>query len=217
MKTHSGYNSQSPYPHGGFSHLQRRGWATVPALLMLGVIASITAGMASVSWTNVRSANAMIAISRAQSSAESGLSFGARRLQSVVNRFVIDQGVIDADLADKLWLGTWSDDDGLITVLSPDAYVITTPTGIGIVHELLDVFDEVDLHSVDRVPEDTELPALTDGGYRIDLKPIALDLNPTGPIFRLRFELVSGDTRILVRSVGEAEWNIKNNLHGIRP
>ena len=204
MKTHSGYNSQSPYPHGGFSHLQRRGWATVPALLMLGVIASITAGMASVSWTNVRSANAMIAISRAQSSAESGLSFGARRLQSVVNRFVIDQGVIDADLADKLWLGTWSDDDGLITVLSPDAYVITTPTGIGIAHELLDVFDEVDLHSVDRVPEDTELPALTDGGYRIDLKPIALDLNPTGPIFRLRFELVSGETKIKITSTGES-------------
>ncbi|MDP6693224.1 MAG: hypothetical protein QF444_02770, partial [Phycisphaerales bacterium] len=72
----------------------RRGWATVPALLMLGIIASITAGMASVAWTNVRSSNSMIAIARAQSAAESGLSFGARRLQSVVNLYVIDRGVV---------------------------------------------------------------------------------------------------------------------------
>jgi len=48
----------------------RNGWATVPALLMLTVIASISAGMASVSWTNVRSAQAMIGIAKAQSAAE---------------------------------------------------------------------------------------------------------------------------------------------------
>ena len=102
----------------------RTAWATVPAMLMLGIIASITAGIASVSLTNLRSANAMIAISRAQSAAESGLSFGARRLQSEVNRFVIDRGVIDYDLAEKLWLGTWTELDGSITVLDPTDYVI---------------------------------------------------------------------------------------------
>jgi len=171
---------------------------------MLGVIASITAGIANVSWTNVRSANAMIAISRAQSAAESGMSFGARRLQSVVNRFVIDQGVIDIDLADKLWLGTWTAGDGLITVTPPNAYVITSPTGVGIVHELFDVFDEVDLHSVERVSEDALLPALTSGGYELELKPVALDSDSDGSIFRLRYELVSGDTKIQITSIGES-------------
>ena len=66
--------------------IKRYGWATVPALLMLTVIASITAGMASVSWTNVRSATAIIAIANAQSAAESGLSFGSQRLLDEVNR-----------------------------------------------------------------------------------------------------------------------------------
>ena len=88
-------------------HAQTRsGWATVPALLMLTLIASITAGMASVSYTNVRSAQAMIGIAMAQSAAESGLSFGSIRLLHEVNRFVIDRGVIDSDLAEKLWKGT---------------------------------------------------------------------------------------------------------------
>jgi hypothetical protein len=183
---------------------QRRGWATVPALLMLGVIASVTASMASVSWTNVRSANAMIAISRAQSTAESGLSFGARRLQSVVNRFVIDQGVINTELADKLWLGTWTNSDGLITVFPPEEYVITSPTGIGIVHELFDAFDEVDVHSVERVAEDALLPMLTSGGYHLELKPIALDLDPDGSVFRLHYELLNGETKIQITSTGES-------------
>ena len=75
--------------------VKRFGWATVPALLMITVIASITAGMASVSWTNVRSAKAMIAIAKAQSAAESGLSFGSVRLLDEVNRYVIDRGVIE--------------------------------------------------------------------------------------------------------------------------
>jgi len=189
---------------GGLRSRQRRGWATIPALLMLGVIASITAGMASVSWTNLQSANAMIAISRAQSAAESGLSFGARRLQSVVNRFIIDQGVIDADLSDKLWLGTWTSGDGLITVLPSDDYVITSPTGIGIVHELYDVSDEIDLHSVERVVEDALLPMLTNGEYHLELKPVALDSDPDGSIFRLSYELLSGQTKIQITSIGES-------------
>ena len=187
-----------------YPEIQRRGWATVPALLMLGVIASITAGMASVSWTNVRSANAMIAISRAQSAAESGLTFGANRLQGVVNRFIVDQGVIDASLADKLWLGTWSESDGLITVLLPDTYSISSPTGVGIVHELFDVFDEIDSHSVERTAGDELLPNLTSGGYQLELKPVALDQNPDGSIFRLRYELLSAESKIQITSTGES-------------
>lgn len=182
----------------------RRGWATVPALLMLGIIASITAGMASVAWTNVRSSNSMIAIARAQSAAESGLSFGARRLQSVVNLFVIDRGVVDADLADKLWRGSWTSEDGLITVLPSIGYVISSPTGTGIVHSLFDIFDEVDEHAVERSEGDEFLPKVSNT-FVLDLKPIALDADPEGAIFRLRYELINKDTKVKVTSIGESD------------
>ncbi|MDP7009386.1 MAG: hypothetical protein QGI78_07435 [Phycisphaerales bacterium] len=181
------------------------GWATVPAILMLGVISAITAGIASVSWTNVQSANAMIAIARAQSAAESGLAFAARRLQSESSRYVIDQGVIGSDLADKLWHGTWTGADGIITILPPEDYTITSSTGLGIVHALFDVFDEVDLHCVERVSGDALLPALTNGDSHLELKPIALDANSNGAIFRLSYELLSGSSTIEITSTGESD------------
>ena len=189
----------------------RTAWATVPAMLMLGIIASITAGIASVSLTNLRSANAMIAISRAQSAAESGLSFGARRLQSEVNRFVIDRGVIDYDLAEKLWLGTWTELDGSITVLDPTDYVIPSPSGSGIVHALFDVFDQVDEHAVERVQGDELLPLLSNNDQHIELKPIAIDVDLEGSIFRLSYELLSDQSKIKITSVGESK-GIKRSI-----
>ena len=136
----------------------KRGWATVPALIMLTVIASITAGMASVSWTNVRSAQAMIGIAKAQSAAESGLAFGSIRLLDEVNRFIIDRGVVDSDLAEKLWKGTWTPLDGIITVSPASTYTVGSPTGSGIVHCLQDVYEQIDLHAIEIEVDDSLLP-----------------------------------------------------------
>ncbi len=182
----------------------RYGWATVPALIMLTVIASITAGMASVSWTNVRSAKAMIAIAKAQSAAESGLSFASIRLLDEVNRYVVDRGVIDSDLAEKLWRGTWTPADGLITVVPADDYVVGSPSGVGIVHILKDVYTQVDAHSIEVTSEDALLPIIGATDYKLELKPIALDSSGTY-YFRLSYELLSNDTRILITSIGEAD------------
>ncbi len=182
---------------------KRYGWATVPALLMLTVIASVTAGIASVSWTNVRSANAMIAIAKAQSAAESGLSFGSIRLLDEVNRYVIDRGVIDSDLAQKLWRGTWTGADGQIVVAPASHYVVGAPSGSGIVHSLQDVFEQVDAHWFEETPEDALLPTINATDYQLDVKPIALD-STQDTFFRLSYKLLAGGTRILVTSVGEA-------------
>ena len=181
----------------------RRGWATVPALLMITVITSITAGMASVSWTNVRSANAMIAIAKAQSAAESGLSFGSIRLLDEVNRYVIDRGVIDSDLAEKLWQGTWTGADGQIVVAPPADYVVGASSGSGIIYSLQDVFEQVDLHAIEVTAEDALLPTI-DAEYKLEVKPIALD-GSEETYFRLSYELLSNETRILVTSIGEAD------------
>jgi len=182
----------------------RHGWATVPALLMLAVIASITAAMASVSWTNVRSAQAQIALARAQSVAESGLLFGSRRLQEEVNRFIVDRGLIDADLAEKLWRGTWTSSDGQVLVLPANEYVVSSPSGTGIVHNLQDVFNQIDTHWIEVTPEDALLPILSENEHTLELKPITLD-NSGALIFRLTYQLLDGDTRILVSSTGEAD------------
>jgi len=184
--------------------VKRSGWATVPALVMLTVIASVTAGMASVSWTSVRSAQAMIGIARAQSAAESGLSFGSIRLLDTVNRYVIDRGVVTNDLAEKLWRGTWTSSDGQIFVVSPDEYVVGSPSGVGIVHSLHDVFGQVDTHWIEVTSEDILLPTINVKNYSLEVKPIALDATEKS-FFRLSYELLEDDTRILVTSVGEAD------------
>ncbi len=178
------------------------GWATVPALIMLTVIASITAGIASVSWTNVRSAEAMIGIAKAQSAAESGLSFGSIRLLDEVNRFVIDRGVVDSDLADKLWRGIWTGADGIISVSPPNGYTVSSPTGSGIVHCLHDVFDQVDTHWIEVLPTDTLLPVLTNSDYLLEVKPISIESSEES-YFRLKYELIQNTTRVLITSTGE--------------
>jgi len=183
--------------------IKRYGWATVPALLMLTVIASITAGMASVSWTNVRSATAMIAIAKAQSAAESGLSFGSQRLLDEVNRYVIDRGVIDSDLAEKLWRGTWTAADGQITILPSNNYTLGASTGSGIVHTLQDVFEQVDSHWLNVTADDAALPMINSTTFKLYLKPIDLD-GTEDSHFRLSYELLQNDTRILITSVGVA-------------
>ena len=181
---------------------RRRGWATVPALLMLTVIASITAGMASVSFTNVRSAQAMVGIAMAQSAAESGLSFGSIRLLNEVNRFIIDRGVIDSDLAEKIWKGTWTSADGIITVSPPSGYAVAVPTGSGVVYCLKDVFEQVDSHWIEVHASDSLLPMLSSSDYVLNLKPVSIDASE-GTYFRLQYKLIENTTRILITSVGE--------------
>ncbi len=180
----------------------RRGWATIPALLMLTVIASVTAGIAGVSWSNVRSAQSMTAIAKAQSAAESGLTFASQRLLSEVNRYIIDQGEIDVDLAERLWKGTWTAADGFISVQPPSDYVMGAPSGNGIVHKLFDVYDQIDNHSVELEVDDALLPLLRNNDFRLELKPVEMDDDAT---FRIAYELIEGDTAVVITSEGESE------------
>ena len=181
---------------------KRRGWATIPSLLMLTVIASVTAGIASVSWSNVQSAQSMISIAKSQSAAESGLTFASQRLLSEVNRYIIDQGEIDVDLAEKLWKGTWTAADGYITVQLPSDYVVGVPSGNGIVHKLYDLYDQVDNHAVEIETDDALLPLLRNNDFRLELKPIEMDDDTT---FRISYELIEGDTSVVITSEGESE------------
>ncbi len=84
---------------------RRRGVVSVLSMMFLILFGSLAAAMAVVSQGNLRTAAAHLHVSRAMSSADTGLDQAERRLELAVTRFVIDRGEIDADLGQRLWLG----------------------------------------------------------------------------------------------------------------
>ena len=116
----------------------RRGVASVLAMMFLMIFSSLAAVMAILAQGNVQTAHSSLRISRALSAAESGLAFAARRLRLESRRFIVDQGVIDSDFGERLWLGTWVGGDGSIEVNDPDGYLVSNPSGQGLVHAIHD-------------------------------------------------------------------------------
>lgn len=84
---------------------RRRGVVSVLSMMFLLLFGSLAAAMAVVSQGNLRTAAAHMHVSRAMSSAETGLSIAERRLEQAVTRFVIDRGVIDQTMGTQLWVG----------------------------------------------------------------------------------------------------------------
>ncbi len=172
----------------------RPGVSSVLAMMFMVVFGSLAAAMAVVAQGNMRSAQAGMQVSRAMSAAETGLVFGAMRLERATEKFVIDLGVIDADFAEKLWNGgPYQPQHG--TVESPGG------SGHGIVHELLDKHLD-DQHTVVADPSDQQLPSINEFGT-LRTRPIALDADedgvplPSAPHFRLKYEiLTNGDVRV---------------------
>src|SRR4029453_14671278 len=86
----------------------RRAVASVLAMMFLVLFGSLAAAMAVVAQSNLRTADSGMKLSRAMSAAETGMIFAKRRLTQESARFVITKGVVDADFAEKLWMGTYS-------------------------------------------------------------------------------------------------------------
>ncbi|MFM7050647.1 MAG: hypothetical protein ACKOYN_00735 [Planctomycetota bacterium] len=79
--------------------------ASVLAMMFLVIFASLAAAMAVVAQGNLRTADSALKVSRAQSAAESGLVFAARRLAKEGTRFVIREGFVTNELAERIWKG----------------------------------------------------------------------------------------------------------------
>ncbi|MFI4882716.1 MAG: hypothetical protein ACIAQU_09045 [Phycisphaerales bacterium JB064] len=90
-------------------------------MMFLILFGSLAAAMAVVSQGNLRTAAAHLHVSRAMSSAETGLAVAEQRLEEAVSRFVIDRGDIDGTLGTQLWLGA----------LPADVDVIVRPMSSG--------------------------------------------------------------------------------------
>ncbi len=85
---------------------RRRGVVSVLSMMFLLLFGSLAAAMAVVSQGNLRTAAAHLHVSRAMSSAETGLAVAEERLEHVVTRFIVDRGEIDDDLGNRMWIGS---------------------------------------------------------------------------------------------------------------
>ncbi|MDY7108794.1 MAG: hypothetical protein SYC29_09170 [Planctomycetota bacterium] len=184
----------------------RRGVASVLAMMFLVIFGSLAVAMAVVAQGNLRTADSSLKVSRAMSAAETGLVFATRRLADESDRFVVEKGVIDADFAEDLWMGTYDEGaDGEVEVLPPNGYETDTPPA-GIVHAVRDghLADE---HDIIVDAGDSALPEIDAEYGTLRVRPIALTADadgpdPDGPYFRLRYELVAAEPMIRVTSIG---------------
>jgi len=178
----------------------RRGVASVLSMMFLVIFGSLAAAMAVVATGNLRTADVSLRVSRATSAAEAGLVYGTWILEQEAKRFVVRKGEIDATFAESLWNGTWNPStDGDVEILDPVGYTISSPT-TSLAQAVLDAHLAGD-HSVAIEPGDAVLPDIDDLG-RLDVRPIRVSDDVNSPWFRLRYELVPGQSEVRIVSEG---------------
>lgn len=98
------------------SHRQRRGIASVLAMMFLVMFSSLAVAMAVASQGNLRTANTHLHVLRAMGAAETGMLIAERRLADAVARFVVERGRVDDQLGARLWSGSYGAGDGIVNV-----------------------------------------------------------------------------------------------------
>jgi hypothetical protein len=172
----------------------RRGVASVLAMMFLVIFASLAAAMAVVAQGNLRTADSALKVSRAQSAAESGLVFAARRLQKEGARFVIREGFVDNDLVADIWKGPLPLD---AEVEPADGYESDATTLAQAIYDA----NLADVSAFSPVPAEHDgLPEIDANGLVIT-KPLRVDPGVDRLWFQLTFELIQDpiDDRVRVR------------------
>jgi hypothetical protein len=188
---------------------RRRGVASVLAMMFLVIFGSLGIAMAIVAQGNLRTADSSIKVSRAMSAAETGLVFAARRLANEGERFVVRKGVIDADFAEKLWLGTWNPStDGEVIIEDPEGF--TEADSADSMSEAIRNAHAADQNTIVVEPGDSALPAVDEDGT-IETRPIPLVAGDERCWFRLKYEILADQPYIRVTSVG-ADGDIRRTL-----
>ena len=182
------------------TNLNRRGVASVLAMMFLVIFGSLAAAMAVVATGNLRTADVSLRVSRATSAAETGLVYGTWVLEREARRFVVMKGEIDAEFADDLWNGTWNTgEDGSVEILDPDGYVVDSPAG-----SLSEAVRDAHLagdHAEVIEPGDAGLPDIGNDGT-LDVRPIRVSPDENAAWFRLRYEPIPESNAIRVVSEG---------------
>ena len=175
---------------------RRRGVSSVLAMMFLVIFGSLAAAMAVVAQSNLRTADSGLRVSRAMSAAETGMVFATRRLAQESARFVVNKGVVDADFASRIWMGTYNSGDGPVTIVQPAGY----NTGPGVIHALRDAHN-ADTHNI--VASGAPTTATIDqAAGRLRAPAVAMATGANSPYFVLTYELLSSVPYIRVKSEG---------------
>ena len=177
-----------------------RGVASVLAMMFLVIFASLAAAMAVVANGNVRTADTSLRVSRATSAAESGLVYAAWILEREARRFIVLDGEIDPEYAQRIWNGNWgSASNGLVEILPPEGYSVGSPPS-GLAEAIRDAHLAGD-HGEAIAPGDLGLPTISGSGI-LDVRPIRVGVGDGASYFRLHYEWVDGTSAIKVRCEG---------------
>jgi hypothetical protein len=197
-------------PHRRRVGPRRRGVVSVLSMMFLILFGSLAAAMAVVSQGNLRTAAAHLHVSRAMSSAETGLSVAEGRLDLAVTRFVIDRGRIDAALGQNLWLGTIPGDVDLIVRPMPSGDM---PVGVA---PALAVLHDADANTIDidgisapvlgAAPVDVDLTVFAEDNWlftpAVGLVPQDPDADPRGQAYQITYAPLANGTDIRVIVTG---------------
>jgi len=96
----------------------RRGIASILAMMFLILFGSLIAAMAVSSTGNIRTANMHLHVMRAMSAAETGMAVAEHRLNEASSRFIVAESEMDSSLSWALWTGDASG-IGVYQVLPP--------------------------------------------------------------------------------------------------
>ena len=189
---------------------RRRGVVSVLSMMFLLLFGSLAAAMAVVSQGNLRTAAAHLHVSRAMSSAETGLAVAQGRLDEAVTRFVIDRGVVDQTLGGQLWLGAIpADVDTVVRALASG----DVPAGVA---DALALIHGVDQNTIDidgivapvlgAAPVGVDLGLYAEGNWlytpAVGLVPQAADADPAGQAYQITYAPLANGTDIRVIVTG---------------
>lgn len=110
---------------------ERRGVASVLAMMFLIIFGSLAAAMAIASKGNIKTAATHLHVSRAMGAAETGLAVARVRLAEAASRFVVSHSQVDSTFGNKMWTGD-TGGYGTVTVIAPPSGYSesSSPSGI---------------------------------------------------------------------------------------
>ncbi len=118
---------------------ERRGVATVLAMMFLVIFGSLAAAMAVSSKGNLRTAATHLHVMRALGAAETGLKVGEARLLSAANRFIVSNSDMTGTFVSNAWNGSIPGGE-TYTVQNPAFAAMESPTPAGIARALANQF-----------------------------------------------------------------------------
>lgn len=117
----------------------RRGVATVLAMMFLVLFGSLAAAMAVSSKGNLRTAATHLHVMRALGAAETGLKIGESRLAAATNRFIVSNSNMTGSFVSNVWNGSIPNGESY-TVSTPPYGAMESPTPAGIARALANQF-----------------------------------------------------------------------------